>query len=133
VFFYYKVEAEEPEENHPCHCDCGWSGVYKDLQEVRSCCLTPGDPSPTGRCPDCNQLAYPSTPLWGSDEGGALTSPEGGRAEAQNLFALEEPPGDGKFPGGGSDSARAARDEEDLPGEVSIINQDQVPDHHRET
>jgi len=33
-------------------------GPGLDLVEIRDCVLTPGDPSPAGRCPDCEALAY---------------------------------------------------------------------------
>jgi len=47
------------EEGAACVCgSCDWVGVMEDLVEIRDCVLTPGDPSPAGRCPDCEALAY---------------------------------------------------------------------------
>lgn len=48
----------------PCRCDkCGWRGAAAALGDIGSCKLTPGDPSPAGRCPECASLAYPDTPM----------------------------------------------------------------------
>lgn len=37
---------------------CEWIGCASQLTAIEDCSLTPGDPSPAGRCPDCNTLAY---------------------------------------------------------------------------
>jgi len=52
-----------------CHdtgwkCGCGVkSDTLQDLKPVGDCALTPGDASPAGRCPDCDALVYPESPL----------------------------------------------------------------------
>jgi len=38
--------------------DCAWNGRAEDALPIVSCVLTPGDPSPAGRCPMCESLAY---------------------------------------------------------------------------
>lgn len=57
----YKVHmdfAKDPALTE-CECDgCEWVGTADELQEIGECSLTPGDPSPAGRCPDCGTLAY---------------------------------------------------------------------------
>jgi hypothetical protein len=40
-------------------CGCGWEGTFADVAEIGDCCLTPGDGSPAGRCPECDGLCYP--------------------------------------------------------------------------
>lgn len=53
----------KPPSETPCTCsNCEWSGMGDDLDEIEDCSLTPGDPSPAGRCPDCCSLAYVDTP-----------------------------------------------------------------------
>jgi hypothetical protein len=43
----------------PCQCGgCEWKGTAAQLVDIEDCGLTPGDPSPAGRCPECNALAY---------------------------------------------------------------------------
>jgi hypothetical protein len=57
----YKVEIDKPAGDTMCKCsDCGWINRFADLKEIGDCCLTPGNPSPAGRCPapQCNSLAY---------------------------------------------------------------------------
>lgn len=42
-----------------CECaDCDWKGTADKLKPIGDCCLTPGDASPAGRCPECDTLAY---------------------------------------------------------------------------
>ncbi len=54
----YSVEIEL-EEDAPCSCGmCPWVGPASELAEIKGCSLTPGDPSPAGRCPACDSLAY---------------------------------------------------------------------------
>lgn len=56
----YIAEVEEPRADTPCSCDgCHWRGPYSALAEVEQAVLSPGDPSPAGRCPECDTLAYP--------------------------------------------------------------------------
>jgi len=56
----YKAGIEiEPET--PCQCGgCDWAGPQSELEDIGDALLTPGDPSPAGRCPieDCQSLAY---------------------------------------------------------------------------
>lgn len=52
------VAEIEVVEGTPCECDCGWEGPAEELAEIGECALTPGDPSPAGRCPKCDCLAY---------------------------------------------------------------------------
>jgi len=55
----YKALIDGIEDDAPCRCeDCEWVGVFTDLAPIEDCCLTPGDPSPAGRCPECDTLAY---------------------------------------------------------------------------
>jgi hypothetical protein len=38
---------------------CGCVGLtIKDMEPIGECWLTPGDPSPVGRCPECGGLVY---------------------------------------------------------------------------
>lgn len=46
----------------PAVCGCGWSGSSGDLKDIKDCALDPGDPSPAGRCPECDSLAYLDRP-----------------------------------------------------------------------
>lgn len=59
----YKVTIDRPDDETPCECgDCGWKGTYAALAGIEDCALTPGDPSPAGRCPECDSLAYVDKP-----------------------------------------------------------------------
>jgi hypothetical protein len=42
-------------------CHCGHSCHLSDLKPIGFCSLTPGDPAPAGRCPECNDLMFPQT------------------------------------------------------------------------
>jgi hypothetical protein len=53
----YRAEIDVDDES-PASCDCGWRGPAGKLLPIDDCALTPGDPSPAGRCPDCEGLAY---------------------------------------------------------------------------
>jgi hypothetical protein len=56
---YYRAALDMPPDPTPCHCDdCDWRGAFADLNVIDDCMLTPGDPSPAGRCPQCDTLAY---------------------------------------------------------------------------
>jgi hypothetical protein len=59
--YHYKVHIDfmgEPDTLR-ANCDsCGWQGVASELADIGHCSLTPGDPSPAGRCPECDALAY---------------------------------------------------------------------------
>lgn len=60
----YQVAEVEDAENAACTCsDCGWTGTADATTDVQDCALTPGDPSPVGRCPECDSLAYLDRPL----------------------------------------------------------------------
>ena len=59
--WHYKVLIDAPSDDAPCHCDdCDWTGTFSALHSIEECTLTPGDPSPAGRCPVCGVLAYVS-------------------------------------------------------------------------
>lgn len=56
----YLASIDHRAENYNCTCgDCDWSGDVDELDIIEGCSLTPGDPSPAGRCPECGTLAYP--------------------------------------------------------------------------
>jgi hypothetical protein len=38
--------------------DCGFECRLDLVADIESCALTPGDPSPVGRCPRCEALVY---------------------------------------------------------------------------
>lgn len=60
----YEVEIDHLDDDVPCRCgDCGHVCRYAEVSEIGDCSLTPGDPSPAGRCPLCDTLAYPDRPL----------------------------------------------------------------------
>lgn len=60
----YLVAEVEDANNTPCTCEaCGWTGTADATAEIEDCALTPGDPSPVGRCPECDWLAYVDRPL----------------------------------------------------------------------
>ncbi|MEX3929783.1 hypothetical protein AB4Y36_38230 [Paraburkholderia sp. BR10936] len=55
----YTAEIDYVKDDAPCHCgDCAWHGTAAQTCDIEDCMLTPGDPSPVGRCPDCDALAY---------------------------------------------------------------------------
>lgn len=54
---YTVVELEIPLVQQRC-ANCPWTGQPADLKPIGRCVLTAGDPSPSGRCPDCGQLCY---------------------------------------------------------------------------
>jgi hypothetical protein len=59
--YHYKVLIDLPEPRMSCDCgDCEWQGAFSTLLDIGDCCLTPGHPSPAGRCPACQSLAYPT-------------------------------------------------------------------------
>ena len=58
----YTVEIDAPADETPCVCgSCEWTGPFSALIEIDGCSLTPGDPSPAGRCLKCDSLAYVDT------------------------------------------------------------------------
>lgn len=55
----YTAAIDAPDDATSCSCgDCDWAGRFSDLAPIGDCMLTPGDPSPAGRCPECDTLAY---------------------------------------------------------------------------
>lgn len=57
------IEIEKAGDALPCDCgSCEWRGPAADLARPDGAILTPGDPSPAGRCPDCGALAYLNRP-----------------------------------------------------------------------
>lgn len=60
--YIYKATVEfsgDPARiNVSCNGGCKWKGVASELDEIGDAILTPGDPSPAGRCPICGTLAY---------------------------------------------------------------------------
>lgn len=57
--FDYKVLIDKPADDTRCKCSaCEWTGAFSALADIGDCSLTPGDPSPAGRCPECSTLAY---------------------------------------------------------------------------
>lgn len=59
VPYDYKALIDDPAADTPCQCEnCEWTGGFAGLAPIEDCTLTPGDPSPAGRCPYCYALAY---------------------------------------------------------------------------
>ena len=60
------ITIEEPDGAAHAECgSCDWSGPASQLDAPDGAILTPGDPCPAGRCPECGALAYleePATP-----------------------------------------------------------------------
>lgn len=55
----YKVAEMLVLADAPCLCsDCEWTGLARQLEPIEECALNAGDPSPAGRCPECDCLAY---------------------------------------------------------------------------
>lgn len=55
----YTVVEVEDLGDASSHCgNCDWKGRANETGNIGKCCLTPGDPSPVGRCPSCDALAY---------------------------------------------------------------------------
>jgi hypothetical protein len=47
------------DDEAPVGCgSCAWHGRYDQTVAIGLCSLTPGDPSPSGRCPECDSLCY---------------------------------------------------------------------------
>ena len=60
---YNVVEVEDAGEAL-CVCEgCHWTGPASATDEIEDCALSPGDPSPVGRCPECDTLCYLKAPL----------------------------------------------------------------------
>jgi len=59
----YKVLIEFAGDPLEIDCECGscdWKGKAAFVDPIEHAVLTPGDPSPAGRCPECGSLAYVS-------------------------------------------------------------------------
>lgn len=55
----YRVDEVAADDGAPVGCSgCGWTGKARDVAPIDGCALTAGDPSPVGRCPECDSLAY---------------------------------------------------------------------------
>lgn len=52
----YKVTIDDA---HDDDCMTSAGCTVAELDPIDGCCLTPGHPSPIGRCPDTGELAYP--------------------------------------------------------------------------
>lgn len=58
----YTAEIDDLPDDTPV-AGCGCTGLnYCELADIDDCVLTPGDPSPAGRCPECGELVYPDRP-----------------------------------------------------------------------
>lgn len=59
--YTYSATIEHVKDEKDIQCDCGacdWKGTADQLDDIEDAVLTPGDPSPAGRCPECHALAY---------------------------------------------------------------------------
>lgn len=57
------IELEEAPANAPVACQsCDWRGKAGDATYACDYVLTPGDPSPAGRCPECECTVYLDRP-----------------------------------------------------------------------
>lgn len=55
----YRAEIDAPDPETLCGgCGCQ-PRPFKELANIEGCSLTPGHPSPAGRCPVCDGLCYP--------------------------------------------------------------------------
>lgn len=54
----YTVVVEHLHEEVECD-NCSWQGDVDQAHPITIAHLTPGDPSPAGRCPECSMLVYP--------------------------------------------------------------------------
>lgn len=60
----YLVDELVAQEGQQVECqDCDWTGTVEETRPIEACALTAGDPSPAGRCPKCDTLAYVLDPL----------------------------------------------------------------------
>jgi hypothetical protein len=56
------IDHCHPDETPIIGCGCdGPPRTVADIAGIGACSLTPGDPSPIGRCPDCDELVYVDT------------------------------------------------------------------------
>lgn len=55
----YFVEEVYIKEGAVLVCSaCEWTGDDSQTAEIEGCALSAGDPSPAGRCPECDSLVY---------------------------------------------------------------------------
>jgi hypothetical protein len=57
----YQAQIQGLDDDTQITCDnCDWSGKFSELGEIGDAILTPGDPSPAGRCgnEDCQCRVY---------------------------------------------------------------------------
>jgi hypothetical protein len=58
-----RIYIEDPIDGTTCTCsNCEWRGPWEHGTEITDAILTPGDPSPCVRCPECDSLAYADKP-----------------------------------------------------------------------
>lgn len=58
-----QISIEDADPSSPCACQsCDWRGPARHLSYACDYILTPGDPSPAGRCPACEATAYLDRP-----------------------------------------------------------------------
>jgi hypothetical protein len=60
---FISIETDHIPEDAPCECgNCDWKGAIAEATVIEGAVLTPGDPSPCGRCPECDSLCYLTRP-----------------------------------------------------------------------
>lgn len=59
---YTVAEVEDPGHSPSLCSNCQWGGQAIYTGDIGGCCLPPGDPSPVGRCSDCDVLTYVDQP-----------------------------------------------------------------------
>lgn len=57
-----RFEIAHWKTHYECACHCGWRGDVDKLAAMPGAALTPGHMVPAGRCPKCDELAYPADP-----------------------------------------------------------------------
>lgn len=57
------AEPESLEAICECGDGCGWQGPFEDTLAIEDVILNPGHPSPAGRCPECEGIAYSLTEM----------------------------------------------------------------------
>lgn len=58
----YNAEIDIQDDAAVSCGSCSWKAKARELVPIDGCALTPGDPSPAGRCPECDALAYVDLP-----------------------------------------------------------------------
>lgn len=55
----YTAIMDDIDDTLAVTCDsCDWRGIVANVADIGDCMLTPGHPSPCGRCPSCDALVY---------------------------------------------------------------------------